>query len=62
MKYLSMTLCLAVSVLALAACETSSSYDSGASYAGTRTAGDTVIEASKKPSKTQKVYKSHISK
>lgn len=41
MKKLAATLCIAGTVLALAACETNntSSYDSGASYANDRTAG-----------------------
>lgn len=63
MKYLSITLCLAVSVLALAACESSSSYYSGASYAGPRTAGETTMEPTmKKTTKTERVFKKHMSK
>jgi hypothetical protein len=39
MKYLTLTLCLAAA-LGLSACGTSSTYDSGASYASGRTAGN----------------------
>lgn len=47
MKHLSLTLCLAVSVLALSACETSTSTDAGANYAASRTAGEADLQATK---------------
>lgn len=65
MKYLSITLCLAVSVLALSACETSNTYDSGASYAAGRTAGNVTTEAVVyKPAatKTEKVFSKQMAK
>ncbi len=65
MKYLALTLCLATSALALSACETTSTSYSGASYAGGRTAGEmggAPVTKYKKPSKTETVFKSHMSK
>lgn len=40
MNKFAVTLCIAGTALALSACETGHSYDSGASYATERTAGD----------------------
>lgn len=58
MKTLSLTLALAVSVLALSACAgKNANYDSGASYASSRTAGETDLQ-----SKTETVYKSKLAK
>lgn len=41
MKTLAVTLCIIGTALTLSACETGSTYDSGASYANSRTAGNT---------------------
>ena len=64
MKKFGTTLCIAGSVLALAACETSNSYDSGASYATERTAGDVDAAAAQKPApvKAERVFKAYQSK
>ncbi len=59
------TLCIAGSVLALAACSTSETYDSGASYATERTAGEVDNAMKKTPAdaeKAERVFKTYQSK
>ena len=63
MKKFAATLCIAGSALALAACETSGSYDSGASYATERTAGEVdAVMAKPAPVKAERVFKTYQSK
>lgn len=64
MKKFATTLCIAGSVLALAACETGNTYDSGASYATDRTAGDVDAMAAKAPApvKAERVFKTYQTK
>lgn len=47
------TICIVGTALVLSACETASSYDSGASYATERTAGN--VDAA--PAKTERVFR-----
>ncbi len=63
MKKFAATLCIAGSVLGLAACDTTSSYDSGASYANERTAGemDNAARAAA-PVAAEKVFKTYQAK
>jgi hypothetical protein len=58
------TLCIAGSVLGLAACDTTSSYDSGASYANERTAGemDGSMNKDAAPVQGEKVFKTYQNK
>lgn len=63
MKHLAITLCLAGVALGLSACsgtEQKTVYDSGASYASPRTAGETIIE--NKSYAVEKKFKKHMSK
>ena len=65
MKKFAATLCIAGTAIALSACETASTHDSGASYATNRTAGE--VEAApmvKKaaPAKAERVFKEYQSK
>ena len=65
MKKFGTTLCIAGSVLALAGCHTTSgTYDSGASYATERTAGEVDAVMVKKPApvKAERVFKTYQSK
>ncbi len=55
MKKFAAIICIAGSTLALAACETGTTYDSGASYATDRTAGD--IDAAPAPVQPERVFK-----
>jgi len=64
MKKFAATLCIAGSVLGLAACDTTSSYDSGASYANERTAGemDATMKKEAAPVQAEKVFKTYQAK
>ena len=64
MKKFATTLCIAGSVLALAACSTGETYDSGASYATERTAGevDRAVKKAPAPVKAERVFKTYQSK
>lgn len=55
MKKLAAILCIAGSTLALAACETGTTYDSGASYANERTAG--AVDTSPAPAREERVFR-----
>ena len=59
MKTLIATLCIAGSVFALSACETGTSYDSGANFATGRTAGelDTTAAARPAPARAERVFR-----
>jgi len=61
MKNIALTLLLAGSIFTLAACETSNTYYSGASYAAERTAGETDTAPIKKK-KTTQVFKQKMYK
>jgi len=55
MKNFALALCIAGSALALAACETATTYDSGSSFATSRTAGD--VEAAPVQVRRERVFK-----
>ncbi len=57
MKTLAVTLCIVGTAFALSACETSSSYDSGSSYATSRTAGEVDSVDNVKPMKAERVFR-----
>ncbi len=61
MKNIALTLLLAGSIFTLAACESSNTYDAGASYATGRTAGEVDAAPIKQKKKarvfTEKMYK-----
>ncbi len=61
MKKFAATLCIAGTAIALSACETSGSYDSGASYATERTAGD-VDAAPAKAAPAERVFREYQTK
>lgn len=60
MKKFAATLCIVGSAIALSACETGSSYDSGSSYATERTAGE--IDAAPAPVRAERVFKEYQAK
>ena len=61
MKKFAATLCIAGTAIALSACETSDSYDSGASYATERTAGD-IDAAPVKAAPAERVFREYQTK
>lgn len=56
MKNIALTLLLAGSIFTLAACESSNTYDAGASYASGRTAGEADGAPMVKKKKAEKVF------
>lgn len=60
------TLCIAGSVFALSACDTTSTYDSGSNYATSRTAGEVdaapIKKKAYKPAPAERVFKEVQSK
>ena len=62
MKKLTLTLCILGTSLALAACETGTTYDSGSSYATGRTAGEVDRAPVQAAPETERVFRQSQSK
>ena len=62
MKKFAATLCIAGTAIALSACETGTTYDSGASYATERTAGEVDAAAPAPAAPAERVFREYQTK